>query len=380
MATGLRIGTTAALALLAWAAAARPQDANQRNQQIRRLDQKARSEEQQGHPDVAIQKYKEIVALDPASPAAYNNLGRLYYEQGRFQEAIAPLKRAAELGPKLEAPRAQLGFCFFQMADFASARQEFQSALKLDPTDSLAKLFLARSLFELNDAKGALKLLEPLRQEDPNNVEVLFSLGWVYAALAVSNLEAIQKADPGSYLIDVLQGKYAEARQAFPEAAERYKRALAKSPRQPDLCYDYAHALWASGDFAGSLEAYRRALELNPSDYRASWEAARVALLSDPQEALRLANRALELKPEIAGALTVRGRARLALGKPAEAVEDFKKASALEPSNSANYFQLARAYGQLGKTVEANAASAAYDRLERQAHAAPVEDAPSAPH
>jgi len=69
MATGLRIGTTAALALLTLAAAAKPQGANQRNQRIERvarLDQEARSEEQQGHPDLAIQKYQEIVALEPA--------------------------------------------------------------------------------------------------------------------------------------------------------------------------------------------------------------------------------------------------------------------------------------------------------------------------
>src|SRR5579863_6566859 len=99
------------------------------------LDAEARAEESQGHFDIAIQKYQAIVKQYPRLPAAYNNLGRLYYQQGRFQDAIDPLKRAAELDPKLEAPHAQLGFCFFQLGDFADSRREFQTALKLSPND-----------------------------------------------------------------------------------------------------------------------------------------------------------------------------------------------------------------------------------------------------
>jgi tetratricopeptide (TPR) repeat protein len=347
---------------------------------IKALDAEARAAESQGQLEVAIQKYQEIVNLYPRLPAAYNNLGRLFYQQGRFHNAIEPLKRAAELDPNLEAPHAQLGFCFFQLGDFASSRREFESALKLSPNDAVAKLFLARSLLELRDLKGAVKLLDQLREADPTNVEVLFSLGWAYADLSVSTLGAIQQVDPGSYLIDVLQGKYAEVKQAYPEAAEHYKSALAKSPNQPDLCYDYAHALWASGDFPAALQQYRHVLELNPGDYRASWEAARIALFDNPQEALRLATQSLEVKPDTAEALTIRGRALLALGKPSEAIRDLKKSSELDQNSAANYFQLARAYRQLGRTEEANAATADYERVQRKTHATPAEDVQASPH
>ena len=379
MKSDLSIASIAAVLALALAGAAARSAAQDSGDHLKALDAEARAEESQGHPDVAIQKYQEMVKLYPRLPIAYNNLGRLLYQQGRFRDAVDPLKRAAELDPKLEAPHAQLGFCLFQLGDFAASRREFQTALKLSPNDAVAKLFLARSLLELRDVKGAAKLLDQLHDRDPNNAEVLFSLGWAYADLAVSTLGAIQKVDPDSYLIDVLQGKYAEVKQAFPEAAEYYKKAIAKSPNQPDLCYNYAHALWASGDFPAALEQYRHVLELNPGDYRASWEAARIALLDNPQEALRLASLSLQVKPDAADALTIRGRALLALGKPSEAVEDLKKAVVLDQNNAANYFQLARAYRQLGRTEEANAAAADYDRLQRKTHATPVEDAQPSP-
>jgi tetratricopeptide (TPR) repeat protein len=347
---------------------------------IRALDTEARAEEAQGHLDIAIEKYRQILKLSPGLAAAYNNLGRLYYQGSHFREAIDPLNRAAELDPTLEAPHAQLGLCFFQLSDFAGARREFETALKLSPNDRVAELFLARSLYELRDVKGAVKLLDQLHEADPNNVEVLFSLGWAYADLAVSTLEAIQKADPNSYLTDVLQGKYAEVKQAYAEAAEHYKKAIAKSPNQPDLCYDYAHALWASGDFPNALQQYRHVLELNPDDYRASWEAARIALLDNPEEAVRLATRALELKPDTAEALSIRGRALIALGKPSNAIEDLKKATALDPNNAGYYFQLARAYRQLGRADQANDAAANYERLQREAHSTPVDDVQASPH
>ena len=341
------------------------QDADGR---IRQLDAEARREEQQGHPDVAIQKYQEILKLNPKLPIAYNNLGRLYYQQNQFNEAIEALNHAAELAPSLEAPRAQLGFCFYQMGDFARARQEFGAAAKLNPQDGLAKLFLARSLLELGDVKGAQKLLEQLQQADPKNVEVLFSLGWAYMSLAVSNLTAIQKVDPNSYLTEFLQGKYAESKQAYPEAAEHYKKAVDRAPDQPEVRYCYAHSLYSSGDFAPALKEYQHVLEMSPYDFRAYGDAARIVLSDNPQEAYRLANRALEIKPGTYGALVIRGRALLALGKPADAVKDFKQAGAINPQDSAIHFQLARAYTKLGMTQEAKEETAIYERIEHEAH------------
>jgi tetratricopeptide (TPR) repeat protein len=376
MKDNLRIGVLITLLLLGFTSGSRSQDVEQR---ITWLDGEARAEEKQGHPDIAIQKYQEILELNPKLPQAYNNLGRLYYQQGRLQEAVDALEHAYQLDPKLEAPRAQLGFCFFQMGDFARASREFQAALKLNPSDGIAKLFLARSLLELNDVKGALKLLDQLQQEDPKNVEVLFTLGWAYAGLAVATLEAIRKVDPDSYLNEFLLGKYAEVKQVYPEAVEHYKRAIAKSPNQPEIYYCYAHALYASGDFQQALQEYRHVLEVNPYDYRASWEAAQILLLDKPEEAFRLASRALELKPDIAAAHAIRGRASVALGKFSEAIEDFKKAAALDPNNAAIHFQLARAYSKLGRTQDAQAETAIYERMQREAHFPTAEETPGGP-
>jgi tetratricopeptide (TPR) repeat protein len=344
---------------------------------VQQLYEEARSDEKSGHLDDAIHKYQEITRLSPNLPAAYNNLGRLYYQQGQLDQAIKTLRRAVQLDPKLEPPRALLGFVYFQLEDFESARRELKLASQLNPHDNSAKLFLARALVELNDLANALKLLEQLQREDPKNTEVLYTLGGVYSSLAEITVNQIQTVDPNSYLLELLLGKVSEIKQLYPDAAEHYKRAIDRAPDVPDLYYRYAHALWAASDADGALRAYNTALERNPYDYRSEWESARILLTDNPQEALNRANRALELKPDIAGALTIRGRALLSLQKPGEAIEAFKKAAAIDPEDSAIHFQLARAYRLIGQVQQAQAENAIYERLDKEAHAGKEQKLPS---
>jgi tetratricopeptide (TPR) repeat protein len=340
------------------------------NGRIQELYVQAQSQEKGGQLDQAIATYTEIVKLDPKLAAAQNNLGRLYYQQGRLEEAGKALKRACELDAKLEPPRALLGFALFQMGDFEGARRELRAAAQLNPKDANARLFLARSLVELKDLKGALKLLDQLQQEDPKNAEVLYTLGTLYSSLAEKTIGSIQAADPNSYLIEVLLGSYSEVKQVYKDAAEHYKRAIDRAPDVPDSYYRYAHALWLLGDSQSAVTQYKKALELNPYDYRAAWEEARAVLADNPEEAVKFASQALKLKPDIAEALTIRARALLAMQRPEDAVKDLRIAIALSPDDPSSHFQLARAYRQLGLTQEAQNENAAYERLDQASRAA----------
>jgi tetratricopeptide (TPR) repeat protein len=361
------------LVLLAFAPRSISQEPSDRVQQ---LYQAAKADEQAGHPDEAIQKYQQIIKLDPALAAGYNNLGRLLYQQGRLDEAIQPLRQASKLDPKAEPPRALLGFVQFQRADFEGAKREFKVASQLNPADYSVRLFLARSMVELKDFDAALEVLNKLLHDDPKNTEALYTLGGVYSSLAEITIGKIQTVDPNSYLLELLLGKVSEIKQLYPDAAEHYKRAIERAPDVPDLYYRYAHALWAAGDSQTAMTAYKNALQRNPYDYRSEWELARLLLADHPDEALRLTTHALELNPNLADALTIRGRAMVALQKPKDAIADFRKAIAISPDDPAIHFQLARAYRLTGMSTEAQTENAIYERLDKEAHAARVQPNP----
>lgn len=318
----------------------------------------------------AEEKYRAVVRLEPRLPAAYNNLGKFFYEHGLLEKAIPPLQRAAELDPRIEAPRALLGFVYYQLSRYKEASQALSAAIKLKPSDQLAKLFLARSLGELDDLPGAVVLLEQLQHADPNNPEVLYSLGTTYSGLAKTALGRIQTVAPDSYLIELLLGSSAESTLQYAEAAEHYKKAIARSPGVPDLYFHYAHALAASGDAEGGLAAFREALTRDPYNASSNWEAARILVHTDPAEALRLADRALSISSTIPEAHMQKGRALLALGQAKEAAAEFQAAIALDPEDETAHFQLANAYRQMGLAREAAEENAIFLRMQQGRHTA----------
>ena len=329
----------------------------------------AKSAEQAGDLQAAEEKYQAVVRAHPQSAGAYNNLGHFFYAHGLLEKAIPPLQRASALDPKVAAPHALLGFVYYQMGNYKGASQALTTAARLNPADRVAKLFLARSLGELDDLNGARVLLEQLRHDDPNNPEVLYTLGTIYSGLAKTTLGQIPAVAPNSYLIELLLGSSAESKQHYTEAAEHFKAAISRSPNIADLHYHYAHALSASGDVDGALVAYRRALELDPYNPSSNWEAARILVQSAPGEALQLADRAVEISPSAPEAHMQRGRALLALGKARDAVAEFQKASTLDPEDETAHFQLAKAYRQLGLTKEESDENAAFQRIQKERHA-----------
>jgi tetratricopeptide (TPR) repeat protein len=340
---------------------------------VQQLYEQAKSDEQAHQLDMAVEKYLQIISISPTLTAAYNNLGRLYFQQGEYAKSVQVLEKACKLDPRLPAPHALLGFSYFQMGNFEGARRELEISSRLDPANAQVKLFLARSLVQLGDLSSAVKILDALQQKDPNNIEVLYTLGFVYSDLAELTLQQMQKADPTSYLVELVLGKAAEAKQVYTDAATHYKNAIDKSPDNWELYYRYGHVLYASGELPDALKAFQQSLSLNPFAAGPAWEAARILVSEKPGEAYELVNRSLNESPDMPDlpeALSIRGRALLALHRSKEAIEDLKKACNLDQNDASCHFSLAQAYRQAGLNEESKREFASYERLQQEAHQA----------
>ena len=126
-------------------------------------------------------------------------------------------------------------------------------------------------------------------------------------------------------------------------------------------------AYWVEWDWSAAEKAFRRAIELNPSDPRPYGVCA--GLLSNTgrnDEAIELAKRSYQLDPISPETNWYLGIVLLAAGKTDEAISRFQASIDLEPTYFYAHNFLGRAYLQAGKITQAVAAFERARDLERE--------------
>ena len=99
----------------------------------------------QGRLAEAEQKFKDLLAMNPASASAHALLGDTLWDQGQLTQAIASFRKAVELAPNSEMASLGLFHTLLESGDRESAIAEMDRFLSL--TDSEEYQALAQRLF-----------------------------------------------------------------------------------------------------------------------------------------------------------------------------------------------------------------------------------------
>jgi tetratricopeptide (TPR) repeat protein len=113
------------------------------------------------------------------------------------------------------------------------------------------------------------------------------------------------------------------------DAADRAERLLSEAPGDADRLLLAAAVRSSRGDAAGALEAARQAVAAAPGSARAQTTLAALLAGSEPAEARRHADRAVELDPSDPAAIYNRGLVSWTLGEHGRARADFDRAAEL---------------------------------------------------
>lgn len=144
--------------------------------------------------------YKWTLKFEPSSIKAHLNLANEYFAIDRFDLALPHYQAAKDLLTQVNVTRYQgkpalekklteaiviahynLGVICAQAQDFKNAEHEYREALKLDANFSLARNNLAALLARTNRTQEAIRELNILLANDPNNVEAHYNFGVIYA-------------------------------------------------------------------------------------------------------------------------------------------------------------------------------------------------------
>ncbi|MGE6759584.1 tetratricopeptide repeat protein [Corallococcus interemptor] len=152
----------------------------------------------------------------------------------------------------------------------------------------------------------------------------------------------------------IARGRAATARGDFERAYQDFNHVLSLDPKNREVTQllmearrkhdlsraqaevDRGQQLEMSGDFAGAQAAYKLAVSLNGDNPEAAYQAARVGreLTQDAQEVLKLAQRAVELKPGRADYQLLLAQVLLVAGQKKQAKHHFEEVVRLDPDNA----------------------------------------------
>jgi tetratricopeptide (TPR) repeat protein len=349
-------------------ASAQPQDAEV-TPQVPQLYAQAQAAQQRQDIPTAIEKYRQMIRLAPHLAAAYNNLGRLYFNQHDYGHAAQTLAQGLRLNPDMPTASAMLGMSYFETGQAPKAEEPLETALGANPKDPLVQITLAKVRIRLHKYDGAVDLLKTYTEENPRDQEAWYLLGKTYLQLSEDSLGKIHQIDPNSVIAHEVAGEIDESMHNYDGALVEYKKAIDLAPDQPEPHIHMANTYWSISKWDSARTEFEAGLEHDPNNCSAHWKLGNTILEAngEPSEALTHLNTAVELCPELMQARVDRARALIKSGKQDQALPDLLAAEKESPDEPSIHFLLASVYRAQGKTAVAQEETRTYGRLKRQA-------------
>jgi tetratricopeptide (TPR) repeat protein len=344
---------------------------------VEALHAQASAAEARGDLATAIEKYREILKLDPKLGPAYNNLGALYVKQGRFAEAVDVLERGLKADSSMSSASALLGLSLYQMGEYAKARPRLEAVLKANPADDNAELMLVNTLTKLGDFEAAASHLQKLAKRQPRNERVWYLLGRVYMQLSEQALGKINEIDPNSVWAHEISAELMESMKNYDGAIVEYKKAIEVAPQQPGLHFKLGDLYWSLSQWDNATGEFQAEQQVDPRNCAVEWKLGDILLQKgvEPDAALKHVDKALAACPNLAEARADRGRALIKLHREQEAIPELLAAEKSNPADPSTHFLLAQAYRATGRGEEANAEMKSFSRLEQKNRNAAAERA-----
>lgn len=183
-----------------------------------------RSVRQYGDAEAACRKAIEI---DPAFAPGWSNLGNVLRDLKQYDDSIAACRQALTLAPDLAEAWSNLGNAYEEKGDCAEALRAHRQSIRLDPDNAELHYNLGLALKHCGDPEAAVASY--------------------HRALEVKARHGDARCDPGVAPFE--QGKYAQALEYYRNAPEALRNL-------PDLHWNLALALLATGDLEHGWEEY----------------------------------------------------------------------------------------------------------------------------
>jgi tetratricopeptide (TPR) repeat protein len=319
--------------------------------------------EQQGRLAEAEIAWWDVLRMRPSDADAYAHLGLLEARQERYKEAISFYRKALAINPAMPGLRLNLGLAQFKSGELKESIQTFTPLLKSEPPGSQEALRLSTLIgmahFGLGEYAAAIPYLRKAANSDPTNLG--FRMALAQSCLSSKQYQCvldvyreILNLNAESAEADMLAGEALDEMKNTSGAIEQFRAAVKANPREPNAHFGLGYLLWTQNQFEEAATEFQAELANFPDNVQA------LAFLADsdihigkPEEALPLAEKAIQIDPDVE-----RAHVDLAIlysnnGRREDAVREFKAAIKLKPNDADTHWRLARLYQTMGRKEEA---------------------------
>lgn len=330
--------------------------------------------------DAAARAFEKLRELSPQTAEVHAQLGAVYFQLHAFAKAVPSLRQAQKLKPGLPNVDVLLALCLSELGQFKEALPGLRKAFKQtadDPLRRLGGLQLQRAYTGLGQDDKAVEVALELSRLYPDDAEVLYHGGRLFANFAYLQTMKLRKIAPGSVFMHQAAGEANESQGSYDAAIREYREVLALAPERPGIHFRIGRALLARGKALSgadvsnarteAVKEFEEELRIDPTSANAAYELGEMHRQAGEMEmAADLFARALEHYPDFDQAQIGLGRVLTSIGKPGEALPHLQKAVSMNPGSEVAYYQLAQCHRALGNKAGQSEALAEFQRLQSQ--------------
>jgi tetratricopeptide (TPR) repeat protein len=286
-------------------------------------------------------------------------LAHQYYEAGQWDKAVDELRQALSVNPEQSEWQFGLGLTLDALQRYEEAIDAYQHVVRLRGEDVDALLHLGVDLIRVGQPERVLDVLQRAAAADPSA-----EAPYCHRIAAYTQLGDHEQAEVMFYLArdyseecPLCYDHIAQSlamRSQFDRATWCWQRTAALDGQFPGVQVNLARVHWYRGQHQRARQYYLEQLRLDPGDIDTLLELGNLLVaMQRPGEASEKFRRVLELEPQVVEAHLRLGQLALQIGHLDAAGERFERARRLDHNHPGPHLGLALVAHSRGQSKRA---------------------------
>lgn len=303
--------------------------------------------------------YKKKLEESPNDATVTSNLGAIMQKQGKYDEALRYYSKAEYLDPSNINTRINVGTLYQQKGDYKTAITAYDSVLILYPDNAQANLYKAQSLAALGDKNQALNLYKKVLTAEPNNaIAQAQMMDILRETMTPQQFVDYVKKNGGSNPSDAIYSYALELHKQnkLNDSIALYNEVLKINNSNPEVYVNLAIAQGQMKNYDGALSTLKTANAKFPNNEQVTDALKNIsneatgekldtaAAYYNNKDYQKAINEYLKIQPATADTMLGVASCYQNLGDNTKAIEYYKQALNLKPTDSDIAYYIAALY------------------------------------